>query len=128
MASKPQFKLAMDAFELALFIPNHALTLVSLWGALEGLFLESKAELRFRLSISIAGYLEPRGESRIEMQKRIAKLYDKRSAAAHGQPKHTLEDLCATFDVMRRVLCAMIESCEVPTQDDLTQILLGKAS
>ncbi|MEF9443316.1 hypothetical protein OWT26_25420 [Burkholderia sp. 1A5] len=60
MASHADFRLAMEAFELSTFVPHHALTLVSLWGALEALFSPSTSELRFRVSVLIASYVHPR--------------------------------------------------------------------
>jgi len=92
-----EFSLAVDAIDGGQFVQNPALTLVSLWGALESLFSPSTAELKFRVSSLIAAYLEPPGKSRHTLQKKIAKLYDMRSAAAHGKPKHEAEDLLLIF-------------------------------
>jgi hypothetical protein len=95
MGSHADFKLAMEAYELATFIPSHALTLVSLWGALEALFSPSSAELRFRISALIASYLCKPGQARLEKQKEIFDLYDKRSAAAHGKPGIVTSTCCS---------------------------------
>jgi hypothetical protein len=48
-----ELRLAMDALDQGQFIRNRALTLVSLWGALEALFSPAKTELRFRVSVLI---------------------------------------------------------------------------
>lgn len=125
MGSHADFKLAMEAFELSTFIPHHALTLVSLWGALEALFSPSTSELRFRVSVLIASYLYPPGQDRVEKQKEIFDLYDKRSAAAHGKPKHNTEHLTRTFNILQRVLMRMIEEKEVPSKTALNNMLLG---
>ena len=82
MNDSPEFALAAAAIESGQFIQNSALTLVSLWGALEALFSPSTTELKFRVSALIAAFLEPPGNSRLSLQKNIAKLYDKRSSAS----------------------------------------------
>ncbi|WP_175864124.1 hypothetical protein [Burkholderia cepacia] len=125
MASHADFRLAMEAFELSTFVPHHALTLVSLWGALEALFSPSTSELRFRVSVLIASYVHPPGEERLALQREIFELYDKRSAAAHGKPKHNTTHLVQTFNVLQRVLVRMIEENEVPSKAALNNMLLG---
>jgi hypothetical protein len=125
MASHADFRLAMEAFEMSTFIPHHALTLVSLWGALEALFSPSTSELRFRVSILIASYIYPPGQQRAEMQKEIFELYDKRSAAAHGKPKHNTDHLMQTFNILQLVLMRMIGENEVPSKTALNNMLLG---
>lgn len=125
MALHADFRLAMEAFELSTFVPHHALTLVSLWGALEALFSPSTSELRFRVSVLIASYVHPPGEERLAVQREIFELYDKRSAAAHGKPKHTTTHLVQTFNILQRVLVRMIEENEVPSKAALNNMLLG---
>jgi hypothetical protein len=124
-ASSAGFELAVEALSTGQFVENTALTLVSLWAALEGLFSPSTSELRFRVSALIAAYLEDPGKERASLQKAIAKLYDKRSAAAHGKPKHGSNDLLDTFILMRRVLVSIINSGEVPTPSELESVLFG---
>lgn len=125
MASHADFRLAMEAFEMSTFIPHHALTLVSLWAALEALFSLSTSELRFRVSALIASYIHPPGQQRANMQKEIFELYDKRSAAAHGKPKHNTDHLMQTFNILQRVLMRMIDEKEVPSKVSLNNMLLG---
>lgn len=125
MASHADFRLAMEAFELSTFVPHHALTLVSLWGALEALFSPSTSELRFRVSVLIASYVHPQGEERLALQREIFELYDKRSAAAHGKPKHDITHLVQTFNILQRVLVRMIEENGVPSKTALNNMLLG---
>lgn len=114
-----EFRLALDVYLSGQFIPNPAMVMVATWGALEGLFLDAKAELRFRVSALLAAYMEPRGKTRSAFQKRAAKLYDKRSAAAHGSSKHELTDLIESFYMLRDVLVRMIEAGKVPTTAEL---------
>jgi hypothetical protein len=123
-----EFALAVEAIDTGQFVQSTALALVSLWGALEALFSPSTSELKFRVSALIAAFLEPPGTGRATLQKEIAKLYDKRSAAAHGKPKHQPEDLLATFNLLRRVLIKMISSGKVPSKDDLEGMLFGSCN
>lgn len=124
-SSSTEFRLAADALDAAQFIENEALALVSLWAAIESLFSPSTTELKFRVSALVASFLEEPGEVRRSLQKAIARLYDKRSAAAHGKPKHQSEDLVATFELLRRVLIKMIHSQAVPSKDELEARLFG---
>lgn len=123
--SSPEFRMALDSLDQGQFINNHALALVSLWGSLEALFSPSTSELKFRVSALIASYLENPGPGRLQMQKRVAKLYDMRSAAAHGKPRHDGNHLLETFDIVRKVLIKMIRRNSVPTKEDLEGILFG---
>ena len=125
MQKSPEFALAADAISSGQFVNNPALTFVSLWAALEALFAPSPAELRFRVSSLIAAFLMPRGPGRLALQKRAAKLYDLRSAAAHGKPKHGNEDLLATFMLVRSALIKILERGAVPSQDELNELLFG---
>ncbi len=120
-----EFSLAIDAIDSGQFVQNHALTMVSLWGALEALFSPATTELKFRVSALIASFLEAPGNDRAALQRKISKLYDKRSAAAHGKPKHQAEDLLESFSLLRRVLMKIIDIGEVPTKESLHAALFG---
>lgn len=120
-----EFRIAADALSAGQFIRNDALALISLWGALEALFSPSTTELKFRVSALIAAYLEPAGPRRLSKQKEIAALYDKRSAAAHGKPRHNSEDLLNTFNLTRSALLRMIRDEAVPSKQKLEELLFG---
>jgi hypothetical protein len=122
-AQSPEFDLALETFDNAQCIPNSAMMLVSLWGALEAIFAPHKAELVFRVSAQLAAFLEPRGVRRLEKQREIVKMYNLRSAAAHGFPKHGGEDLVKTFELLRIAIIRMIERKEVPNKEKLEQML-----
>lgn len=125
MKQSPEFSFAAEAISSGQFVNNPALTMVSLWAALEAIFLRSPAELRFRVSALIASFLKPPGQERVSLQKSAAKLYDMRSAAAHGRPKHGNEDLLATFTLVREVLLKVIDLGSVPSEDQLNQLLFA---
>jgi hypothetical protein len=120
-----EFMLASYSFDAGQFVENPALVLISLWGALEVLFSPSTTELKFRISSLIAAYLKPPGNERRAEQKRIAALYDKRSAAAHGRPSHSQDDLFRTYELLRFVLIEHVKRGKVPTKDDLEATLFG---
>lgn len=119
LESSAEFKLAMDVYLTGQFIQNSAMVMVAVWGALEAFFSFEKSELRFRVSSNLAAYMVPRGPDRTAQQKRVAKLYDARSAAAHGQPKHGPQELHDSYMLLRSVLIRMIEAGKVPTRAEL---------
>lgn len=119
------FDLAMAAMDAGQFEKNTSFTLVALWGALEALFAGDRNELKFRVSSNIAAYLMEYESDRGIYQKEVARIYDKRSAAVHGVPKHDNDDVLNTFTVMRAALMRMIETGKVPTREDLEKRLFG---
>ena len=125
ITDSPEFSLAVAALTAGQFVFNHSLILLSLWGALEALFSPSTTELKFRVSSLIAAYLEEPGEQRLALQKQVSKLYDRRSSAAHGKPDHHADDVLETFNLLRRVLAAIVDLKHVPTKDELEKRLFG---
>jgi hypothetical protein len=117
MSKSAEFTLAVAVMNAAQFQLNTALILVSLWGALEALFGGDRTELRFRLSSYIASYLVGYGNGRDKEQKRIAKLYDKRSAAVHGLATHSRDDVFETFVLFGSVLMKIVEDERCPRAD-----------
>lgn len=122
-----EFSLAIDALDSGQFVKQSALTIVSLWAALESLFSPSNTELAFRVSALISAFLEDPGESRLARQKAIAKLYSKRSAAAHGKPTHDQKNLLDSFNLLREVLTRMLDEGKVPSKESLEARLFGIA-
>ncbi|KRB07987.1 hypothetical protein ASD86_09310 [Lysobacter sp. Root690] len=120
-----EFRIAIDALDTGQFIPNTGLSIVSMWGALEALFSPSTSELRFRVSALIAAYMEIPGASRHERQRTILKMYDKRSAAAHGKPTHNSDDLVQVLTLLREVVIKMIHEGRVPSKGELEVKLFG---
>ncbi|WP_157499000.1 HEPN domain-containing protein [Lysobacter sp. Root604] len=126
LCESPEFCFALETFDNAQFIPNHAMMMVSLWGALEAIFARAKAELRYSVSSNIATFLTPRGPERLQKQKEVQRLYDGRSAAAHGPAKQSPDDLLQTFQLLRAAIVRMIEDKAVPTKNDLEEMLFVK--
>ena len=125
VARHAELKLAVDALDKGQFIRNPALALLSLWGALEALFSPARTELRFRVAALIASYLRDPGPERQELHTRVLRLYDHRSAAAHGQAKQDPDGLLQTFEVLRQVVLRMISEHHVPSKEDLEGLLFG---
>lgn len=120
-----KFSLACEAFDQGPFLRNTGLTLVSLWGGLEALFSCNQGELRFRLACYLAAYLEPAGQKRFDCKEQISDLYDRRSKAAHGTPKHTSDELISSFVLLRKALIQIITADHIPAQNELEGLLLG---
>lgn len=125
--SNPSFYSAMKAFDNATVRGKTSSSLLSLWGALEQIFSPSPGELRFRVSSMLASYLEPPGESRLELYKRILKLYNERSVAAHTAKEIEVGPLIETYVLMRNALVRMIDESEIPSQQHLEGRLFGCA-
>lgn len=120
-----EFNLALQAFDQCQFHRHPPVALLTLWAALEALFSAGREELRFRISAGVASFLEPLGLGRMSMQKEVAKLYDSRSAAAHGRIEKAHEPLMRTYALARRVLTKIIEENHVPTKAELEAKLFG---
>lgn len=119
------FAQAFEAFDHSTTILSPSLGLLTLWSALEHLFSPSKSELRFRVSALIACYLTEPGEDRMEVQKKLAKLYDERSKAAHTADKVEVEAASETYAIMRHVLLKIISDDKVPSREFLEKLLFG---
>lgn len=120
-----ELRLAMDALDRGQFIRSYALTIVSLWAALEALFSPAKTELRFRVSVLIASYLKEPGKERQKLHGRIMRLYEDRSSAAHGMTKSNPNALLETFELLRQVIIKMVSEHHVPSKEDLEAALFG---
>lgn len=123
LGASPEFELAIEALDSVQFVHKPALAMVSVWGALEALFSPAHSELKFRVSALIATFLEEPGIERRSLQQRVAKLYNGRSAAAHGSTETDMQSLALSVDLLRRVLVKIVESGSVPSKTDLESSL-----
>jgi hypothetical protein len=126
-SSSTAFRTAVFALDQTQFLKDRALTLISFWAALEGLFLTNAQELRFRLAAFVASYLEEPGAERMTRYKKIVGLYDHRSKAAHGKPKNDPKALGESFDLLREVVIRIIVDKHIPTNEELEARLLGSS-
>lgn len=120
-----EFSLALEAADQSMFARHAPLALVWMWGALETMFSTGREELRYRVTTALASYLEPSGLGRLSLQKQIGKLYDARSAAAHGRNEKANDALHRTYEALRRVILKMIEDDHVPTKAELEAKIFG---
>lgn len=125
MHESEEFNLLVQALDQSSFARSAPLALLSLWGALEAVFSPGRSELRFRVTALIATFLEPPGEQRRALQKKLVKLYDSRSAAAHGRSETILDPLFDTYELIKRVVIRIIERDQVPTPRELEAQLFG---
>jgi len=123
--SNDNFCVLFEATDQSMFVRHRGLALLSLWGGIEAIFSPDKAELRYRISSGLASFLEPAGIPRMNAQKAIAKLYDSRSAAAHGREDKKADSLQQTYALARRTVIKMIEENRVPTHTELEAKLFG---
>ena len=77
------------------------------------------------MSSYIAAYLEPFGPQRRTLQRRIVKLYDARSKAAHGAGIEATAAFAETYALFRRVLLRIFADGSVPTREQLDDLLFG---
>jgi len=127
MNEQPKLNDAFQALDAAGSLPNPAVSLLAVWGALEHLFSPAKQELRFRVSANIAAYLESHGQTRLNLHRRLMKLYDARSGVAHGVKTDSFEAWSETFAIANQILIKILDSGEVPTKDSLEKQLFAGA-
>jgi hypothetical protein len=125
MDSSKNFNAAFQALDSASALPTKDLAMLTMWGALERLFSPSKGELRFRVAVNIASFLEPPGASRKELARRVKKLYDARSSVAHGHGLKSADPWMETQSLASRILIQILDSGHVPTQNDLEDALFS---
>jgi hypothetical protein len=125
MWKNSKFNTAFRAFDASVTQEKSSLALISLWGGLEQLFSPSAGELRFRVSAMLASYLENAGAERLKLYKRILKLYDARSTAAHTANDAEKGPFVETWVLMRNALVKMLIANHVPTREELEEYLFG---
>lgn len=114
------FRTAVEALNTHHQHASLRMAAAALWAGLEAL-LQVENELRFRVSTYLACLLEPFGPSRLELFRRVRKLYDVRSKAVHGA---TLDEAVLRSHVVEirtllsRLLCAITEAGVVPKSDE----------
>lgn len=123
----PKFRLAVESLSNHHFASSERMMAATLWAGIEALF-EIQSELRFRLAVVIASILEPRGTSRRELYRVVKKLYDTRSKAVHGSPLTKVKIEAHTLEVrqlLSRILCQFIETGNVPTEDQIGDLIFS---
>lgn len=125
MAANPKFASAFRAFDSGTITGNTSSSLLALWAAIEQIFVPSSGELRFRVATTLASYLKPPGRERLALYKRILKLYDQRSVAAHTAKEVDESALVETYVLARNALVKMIDEGRVPTKEELEELVFA---
>lgn len=119
------FALGTAAMSTVQYLADHSMAIALLWSALEGL-VPVEHELPFRLSVTVASVLRPRGKSRTEYYRMMRNLYDLRSKVVHGEDL-TEEELdhafAATMGALSEILCKIVDMGNLPTRKELSQLL-----
>lgn len=121
MTKNPQFNTAYKAFDTAGFEGSTASSLITIWGAIEQLFSSNSGELRYRVASNLAAYLEAPGEKRLDLYKRLLKLYNERSTAAHTSKPIEQGPLLESYVYLRNALIRIIQTEKVPTATDFEE-------
>lgn len=123
----PRFRLAVECLTTHNQEASLRMATASLWAGVEALF-EVSTELRFRLAILIAAFLENRGPERIQRYRSVKRLYDFRSKVVHGAAvtDKAIEDHCRDArEVLSALVCKMTEMGSIPEGETWDEILLG---
>ncbi|HEY3697228.1 hypothetical protein [Phenylobacterium sp.] len=126
LRQEPKLLTALQACDLSGVRGHGSASLLAIWGALEQLFAPARTELRYRVAANMACYLEPRGPDRLETFKRLQKLYDQRSAAAHGVVEPDKSVLTESWVLLRNALMKILQEGKVPRQDDFEALLFSE--
>jgi len=121
------FRLAAESYWSYYHHPNPRMMVANLWSGIEALF-NHRMELRFRLALSIASLVEPRGPTRIALYKKIVKLYDGRSVIVHGQSMSDAkihEHISEASGILARLLEACINRGTVWSEEEVTASLMS---
>jgi hypothetical protein len=128
MVAHPKALAAFEALDSCRAQQRASVKMLTIWGAIEQLFAPSAGELRFRVAANLASYLEPRGSKRQRTFKKILKLYNERSAAAHTTTEIEMAHALQSWVLLRNALMRIINDRKVPSQEDLEYLLLADTS
>lgn len=124
LKNNENFSDAYRAIDRCIHENRPSLAMVTIWGALERLFADFKQELNYRVSLNIASFLEPIGDTRHILFKQVKKLYESRSKAAHGRANEDYNDYKNSYSLLKRSIIKMIEENHVPTVADIENLIL----
>jgi hypothetical protein len=123
MRISPRFNAAYQQIDNAGLLSSRLSSLLNLWGALEHLFSSPSQEIRFRISAYIAAYIEPAGNSRLELYKELCRQYDARCKAAHGETVEVESELAFMFKIVQRVVEKIFAHSRLPSKDEVETLL-----
>ncbi|MCW4470065.1 HEPN domain-containing protein [Flavobacterium sp. MFBS3-15] len=118
-----KFHHALKAFDTSTISGKASLALISIWGAIEQLFSPNTGELKYRVSSNLAAYLHTHGKDRLDVFKQLSKLYNERSVAAHTSKDVDYSHVISSFVYFRNALIKVIEDGNVPSQEELEELI-----
>ena len=122
-----RFRFALEAAIDSRYAKDERAALARIWSGIEGLF-DVSSELVFRLSLSIAMVLAPRGQEQLELFDKAKKLYGVRSKAVHGSEMDSekmAKGLVESWHLLRRLLLDAVLRGAVRTEADVNKAIFG---
>jgi hypothetical protein len=118
------FRFALSAADDWRWAVDERAAIARLWSGIEAI-AGAKGETTFRTAAQVACLIEQRGDQRFACFKNVKKLYKIRSDAVHGNElKGSLkEGLKGSFDVLRRLLLAVVRRGTVPSEGEYEKLL-----
>jgi hypothetical protein len=126
-ASSEKFRFALEAGIDWRYSHDLRSALARIWAGIESLF-GITAELVYRLSITAASFLRPRGTERIEYAEKIKKLYSVRSKAVHGDaisPEKLEQSLDDSFMLLRDLIFYVIAIGRDLSERDIQEAIMA---
>ncbi|MEE3323558.1 MAG: hypothetical protein VX196_06440, partial [Pseudomonadota bacterium] len=100
---------------------NHRLSAIDLWSAIEAL-CGIDSGLRNGIALNVSYFLNHNRSKRLDMYKKIKKMYDKRSSIVHGR-KISQEDILLHIQELINILSKVLKKCLdrqiLPTTENL---------
>jgi hypothetical protein len=122
-----RFRFALEAGTDWRFGKEPRAALARLWSGIEAL-LNVNQELVYRLSMTAASLLRPRGPDRVAYFDQVKRLYGIRSKAVHGDvvsEKDLETGVVGAFELLRGLLLDAVERGEVRTERELVAAVLS---
>lgn len=126
-ASDERFRFALEAAIDWRYAKDPRAAVSRVWAGVESL-LGINSELIYRVALSAATVVAPRGRERIDAFKKIKGLYGIRSKAVHGEPiaeDKLFAGLHDSFDVLRTLLLDAVERGTIRSDEDFSLELLS---
>jgi hypothetical protein len=123
----PRFRLAVEALTTHQHLLSPRMMAASIWSGIEAL-MDISQELTFRLALSVASLLEPRGEQRYERYRQTKKLYEIRSKAVHGGELNDdaiLQHVIQSRKLLSDLICHMLDVRKVMSREEIERVVLG---
>jgi hypothetical protein len=123
----PRFRLAVEALTTHQHLLSTRMMAASIWSGIEAL-MDISQELTFRLALSVASLLVPRGEQRYDRYRQIKKLYEVRSKAVHGGELNDdaiRQHIIQSRKLLSDLICHMLDARKVMSREEIERIVLG---